>query len=46
MAAVALTRIVMFAVRVMPQPLHRALDAWAQRQARARRERRLRQLGH
>jgi hypothetical protein len=46
MAAVALTRIVMFAVRVMPAPLHRALDAWAQRQARKRRERRLRLLGH
>jgi hypothetical protein len=46
MAAVALTRIVMFAVRVMPGPLHRALDRWAQRQALTRRQRRLRQLRH
>ncbi|HTH78750.1 MAG TPA: hypothetical protein VL593_07210 [Ramlibacter sp.] len=46
MAAVAFMRIVMFAVRVMPGPVHRALDAWAQRQASMRRKRRLSQLGH
>jgi len=43
MAALVFSRAVMYAVRVIPAPLHRALDAWAQRQARKRRERRLRQ---
>jgi hypothetical protein len=45
MAALVFTRAVMFAIRAIPAPLHRALDAWAQREARRRRERRLRQTG-
>jgi hypothetical protein len=44
MAALAFTRMVMFAVRHMPAPLRHALDHWARRQAQRRRERRLRQL--
>lgn len=43
MVALAFTRAVMFTVRAIPAPLRRALDAWAQRQALKRRERRLRQ---
>jgi hypothetical protein len=42
MVALAFTRTVMFAVRAIPSPLRRVLDAWAQRQALKRRERRLR----
>jgi hypothetical protein len=45
MAALAFMRMVTFAVRALPAPLHRALDGWAQRQALRRRERRLRRLG-
>jgi hypothetical protein len=43
MVALAFTRAVMFATRIIPAPLHRALDGWAQRQALKRRQRRLRQ---
>jgi hypothetical protein len=42
MVALMFTRTVMFAVRAIPAPLRRALDAWSQRQALRRREQRLR----
>jgi hypothetical protein len=46
MVALTFTRTVMFAVRAIPSPLRRVLDAWAQRQALKRRQRRLgRQAG-
>lgn len=41
MVALAVTRAVMFTLRLIPAPLHRALDGWAQRQAVKRRQRRL-----
>lgn len=37
MAGYAITRWVVRAVQWIPQPLHRALDAWSQRLARQRR---------
>jgi hypothetical protein len=43
MSALIFSRAVMYAVRAIPAPLHRALDAWALRQALKRRDRRLRQ---
>jgi hypothetical protein len=44
--ALAFTRAAMFAVRAIPAPLRRVLDAWARREAARRRERRLsRQAG-
>jgi hypothetical protein len=42
MGALAITRWVMWAVRWIPAPLHRVLDAWSQRLASRRRARRLR----
>lgn len=42
MVALAFTRAVMFTIRLIPAPLQRALDGWAQRQALKRRKRRLR----
>jgi hypothetical protein len=44
MAALVLTRLVQQALRVLPAPVHRALDAWAQRAALKRREKRMRLL--
>ena len=44
--AALVVRAAIIAVRAIPAPLHRMLDEWAQRQARKRRARRLRQLGH
>ncbi|GAB2604547.1 hypothetical protein GCM10027034_42110 [Ramlibacter solisilvae] len=40
MAALLLMRLAGGAVRLLPGPLHRALDAWSLRVARRRRERR------
>lgn len=44
MVALAFSRMVMFAVRLIPPPLHRALDGWAHREALKRRARRLRRI--
>jgi hypothetical protein len=46
MGKLATTHWVTRAVRWIPAPLHRALDAWAQRQALKRRNRRLRLMVH